>query len=181
MPRYWIIAPVESKPPDLFGKVWQFDLANNLISIGWKELGDVSRMSRDELSKAIARRYSDKPLQTKALYANMIWAFYHEITPGDFVVARRGRKTLAAVGKVSKSGFYAPGKNPAHGHPNFLEVSWQEQPREKSFPSIVFPMPTLAELSETQYQHLLDGSGVPPLSSEAPQGVEDANAFVLEK
>jgi hypothetical protein len=62
MPRYWVIAPVESKPSDLFEKVWQFDLANNLISIGWKQLGDVSKMNREQLSKAIASSYRDKPL-----------------------------------------------------------------------------------------------------------------------
>lgn len=27
VPRYWLIAPVESKPPELFDKVWQFDVA----------------------------------------------------------------------------------------------------------------------------------------------------------
>jgi restriction system protein len=181
MPRYWVIAPVESKPPELFGKVWQFDLANNLISIGWKQLADVSKMSREELSEAVASTYPDKPLQTKGLYANMIWAFYHEVGAGDFVIARRGRKTLAAVGKVSGSAFYAPGRNPAHGHPNFLEVSWQDQPRDKSFPSIVFPMHTLAELSEEQYRNLLEGSGVQPVPSEASEAIEDPNAFVLEK
>jgi hypothetical protein len=31
MPRYWVMAPVESKPPELFDKVWQFDLANDLM------------------------------------------------------------------------------------------------------------------------------------------------------
>jgi hypothetical protein len=75
MPRYWIIAPVESKPPELFDKVWQFDLANNLISIGWEELGDVSKMSREELSVAVASTCPDKPPATKGLYANMLWAF----------------------------------------------------------------------------------------------------------
>jgi hypothetical protein len=54
MPRYWIIAPVEVKPTELFDKVWQFDVANNLISIGWHELGDVSTLSREALSKAVA-------------------------------------------------------------------------------------------------------------------------------
>jgi 5-methylcytosine-specific restriction protein B len=122
MHRYWVMAPVESKPPDLFDKVWQFDLANDLISIGWEELGDVSQMSRDELSKAVAATYPDKPQQTKGLYANMLWAFYHEIRPGDFVIARRGRKTLAAVGTVNESALYTPGKNPAIGHPGFLKV-----------------------------------------------------------
>lgn len=178
MPHYWIIAPIESKPPELFDKVWQFDIANNLISIGWKALGDVSRMSREELSAAVASTYTDKPPSTKALYTNMVWAFYHEISPGDFIIARRGRKTLAGVGKVSRSAFYAPGKSSIHRHPNFLEVSWQEQPRDKVFPSIVFPMHTLSELSDEQFRNLLDRPPVPP---EIPEALEDPNAFVLEK
>ena len=50
MTRYWVIAPTKSNPPELFEKVWQFDLSNGLISIGWRELGDVSKMSKDTLS-----------------------------------------------------------------------------------------------------------------------------------
>jgi len=111
----------------------------------------------------------------------MLWAFYHEIVPGDFVIARRGRKTLAAVGKVIRSAIYAPGKNPATPHhPNFLEVAWQEQPRDKVFPSLVFPMHTLTEISEVQYRNLLEGSGIPTAIPE-PSEVIDQNAFVLEK
>jgi hypothetical protein len=53
----------------------------------------------------------------------MLWVFYYEIGPGDFVIARRGRRTLAAVGKIIQSAIYAPGKNPCTSHPNFLEVS----------------------------------------------------------
>lgn len=181
MPRYWVIAPVESKPPELFDKVWQFDLANDLISIGWKQLGDVSKMNREELSEAIASTYPEKPPPTKGLYANMIWAFYHEISPGDFVIARRGRKTLAAVGKVSQSAFYAPGTNPADGRPNFLKVSWKEQPRDKVFPGVVFPMSTLRELSAEQFGNLVEGSGPRPVPSEAAEATEDPSAFVLEK
>jgi restriction system protein len=180
MPRCWVIAPVESKPPELFDKVWQFDLANNLISIGWRELGDVSKMTREQLSQAVAKTYPDRPPHTKALIGNMIWAFYHEIAPGDFVIARRGRKTLAAVGKVTQSAIYSPGKNPVTGHPNFLGVAWQHEPRDKSFPTVVFPMPTLGNVSEDEYRNLVQGSGTPPLS-ESNQGSEDHNEFVLEK
>jgi restriction system protein len=178
MPRYWVIAPIESKPAELFDKVWQFDLANSLISIGWKELGDVSNESREKLYEAVASTYPDKPQQTKGLYANMIWAFYHEIEPGDFIIARRGRKILTAVGKVTRSAFYAPGKNPDLGHPNFLGVSWQEQPHDKVFPAVVFPMPTLGELSEEQFRNFIEGSGLQPAP---PETVEDPNEFVLEK
>lgn len=181
MPRYWVIAPVESKPPELFDKVWQFDVANNLISIGWTELGDVSKMSREQLSEAIASAYPEKPPQTKGLFGNMIWAFYHEIAPDDLVIARRGRKTLAAAGKVAQSAMYAPGKNPATGHLNYLGVAWQEQPRDRSFPGVVFPMPTLAEISGEQYRNLLEGPGIPAVTSEPSEAIEDPSAFVLEK
>ena len=50
MSRYGGMAPVESKPPELCDEVWHFDLTNDLLSNGWKECGDVSQMSRDDLS-----------------------------------------------------------------------------------------------------------------------------------
>lgn len=181
MLRYWVMAPVESKPQELFDKVWQFDLANDVISIGWKNLGDVSQMSRDELSKAIASTYPEKPQQTKGLYANMLWAFYHEIRPGDFVIARRGRKYLAAVGKVTETAIYSPDKNSAIEHPGFLGVAWQNQPRDKGFSSIVFPMHTLTEISEDKFRNFAESSGMQPALSEAPEALEDPSAFVLEK
>jgi len=180
MSRYWVIAPVESKPADLFEKVWKFDVANNLISIGWTRLGDFSKMSREELSNAVASAYPDKPPATKALVGNMLWAFYHEVVPGDLVIARRGRKTLAAVGKVIQTAVYAPRKNPAIEHPNFMEVAWQDQPRDKVFPSLVFPMFTVSEISEPQYRNLVEGSDIQPVISEPAEAI-DQNAFVLEK
>jgi restriction system protein len=188
MPRRWVIAPVESKNRELFDKVWQFDVANSLISIGWSELGDISKVSREALSDAAAVAYPDKPPATRALYCNMLWNFYHEIGVGDLVVARRGRKNLAGLGKVLRTGFYAPGKNPFlaspdNSHPNFLEVEWQAQPRDKVFPSLVFPMFALWEISDVQYNNLLDGSGIAAAIPTVPEPSEaiDQSAFVLEK
>jgi restriction system protein len=183
MPRYWVIAPVESKKPQLFDNVWQFDVANNLISIGWSELGDISKMSREALSDAVAVAYPDR---AKGLIFNMLWAFYHEIGPGDFVIVRRGQKILAAVGKVVRVAFYAPGRNPFlaspdYSHHNFLEVEWQAQPRDKVFPSLVFPMYTLTEISEVQYHNLLEDPAISTVISEPPIEAIDQNAFVLEK
>jgi hypothetical protein len=103
MPRYWIIAPHESDPPQLFDKVWQYDLANNLISIGWVLLGDVSRLSRTELAEKIASTYPDRK---KGLVTKMIWSFYHDISVGDSL-----QKALMAVGKVSEAAVYSPGKS----------------------------------------------------------------------
>lgn len=182
MPRYWIIAPVEADPREMFDKVWQFDLANNLISIGWKELDDVSKMGKQELANAVASKYPEKPPGAKGLITNMIWNFYHEIEPGDFVIARRGVKKLAGVGKVIQSAVYSPGKNPLIGYPNFLGVSWQEQPRDKDFEDIIFPRRTLAEVSEAEFQEIVTGpTNNGTRENPEPEDVEDQNAFVLEK
>jgi len=181
MSRYWIIAPLQSEPRELFDKVWKFDLDNNLVSIGWKELGDVSSMSRQQLLEAVASTYRKRPPQTKTLFSNMLWAFYHEIGPGDFIIARRGRKTLASVGRVTRLALYAVGRNPFCDHPNFLGVAWENPPREKSFAGIVFPMHTLSESSEEQFQTLLGGSTVQGIVPENREEIEDPSAFVLEK
>jgi restriction system protein len=138
-------------------------------------------MSREQLAAAVTSAYPDKPPAVRSLFRNMIWAFYHEIAPGDLVIARRGRKTPAAVGNVIQSAVYAPGKNPGISHPNFLEVAWQNQPRDKAFPSLVFPMHTLTEISEVQYRNFVEDSGSPPDVFSEPTEAVDQNAFVLEK
>jgi len=180
-PRYWVIAPIESQSAEQFDKVWQFDLANNIITIGWPELGDFTKMSREDLSKAIASTYPDKPPSAKTRLANMLWAFYHEVRPGDSVIARRGRKTLAAVGKVSQSASYEPGRSIYQKHPNYLGVLWDEQPRDKVFPDIVFQMITISEISFEQYNNFLEGSGEKPVPLEDAEKPEDIEAFYLEK
>lgn len=181
MPHYWVMAPVESKPVELFDKVWQFDLTHNVISIGWEQLGDVTGMTRDELADAVASTYPDKPSQTKGLYTNMLWAFYHEMLPGDYVITRRGRKVLAGVGKITGPAAYSPGRNQRVEHRGFIEVAWQAKPRNKSFPSIVFPMHTLAEFSEEQFRSVVEGSCPPIAPPEFESEVEDPSEFVLEK
>jgi restriction system protein len=186
MPRYWVLAPFSSVNQAKYDEVWEFDLENNLISIGWSQLGDVAQQSRDELASAIARHYPTTPLATRSLYANMIWNFYHEIAPGDLVIGRRGRRVLAAIGTVLDRAAFAPGRNPLlttgpDVHSSYLPVDWAEHPRDRLFTTIVFPMHTLSELTEAQYVELAgeviqnDGLSV----TEAQ--IEDRGAFVLER
>jgi len=186
MPCYWVIAPFGSADTNLFDKVWQFDLSNGHISIGWPELGDISQLDKPALQAAVGKTYPSSPPATRTLYANMLWAFHHEMRPGDVVVARRGRKVLAAVGDVVRAGYFAPGKNPtlsdpSNAHSHFLDVRWRDAPRDLQFASIVFPMHTLMELSEEQFQGLLGGNTSASPIAEAPEVLADSNSFVLEK
>jgi restriction system protein len=179
MARYWIVAPTEAHPEERFESIWQFDLTNNLISIGWSELGDVSRMSKAELGNAVAAAYSDRPSGTKGLFTNMIWDFYHEMSPGDTIIARRGLKTIVGIGKVGNSAIYSPGKNPNIGHRNFLNVVWDTGFREKKFSEIMFLRPTITKISEAEFQSLL--SEPLSVSQEEIAATEDFYIFGLEK
>jgi len=54
MTRYWVIAPFHSGDPDVWDAVWAFDLENGVISIGWGEVGDVSRLEKAEIRRVFA-------------------------------------------------------------------------------------------------------------------------------
>lgn len=181
MPRYWVMAPVKSKPLELFDRVWQFDLDHNVISIGWSQLGDVTEMTKDELTEAVSSTYPDRPSHTKGLITNMLWSFYHEMLPGDYVIARRGRKALAGVGKITGSAVHSPGKDHHVEHSGFIEVAWQAQPRDKLFSTFAFPMHTLTEFTEEQFLSVVEDSSHPITQMEIEPEVEDPSEFVLEK
>jgi restriction system protein len=183
MSNYWVIAPVEAKDSKLFDKIWAFDLANNVISIGWSKLGDISNLSKEELLDTFSKAFPEKPTQTKSLCTNMIWSFYHEIKPGDIIIARKGRKTLSAVGKVIQMATYSPGKNPDNSHPHYLGVEWQQEPQNINFDNLVFNIPTLSRYSEMRYRSLLEDSESAD-STECVENDDDvpvSTTFVLEK
>jgi restriction system protein len=87
----------------------------------------------------------------------MIWKFYREISPGDIIVARRGLKVLAGLGRVTARAEYSPDRNPTITHPNFLAVDWLAEPRGKVFPVAVFPIITLKEITEGDFANLTEG------------------------
>lgn len=185
MPRYWVIAPYHADQPEAWEKVWQFDLEHGLISIGWKELGDVSSYSKGDLKQAVDKIYANAPANIRTLYFNMIWAFYHTIQPGDMVIARKGRKKIAAVGTVTSTAYFKDAKAIDSSAPddfyfNHINVRWHDSPRDKKFSRIVFGMQTLYEIDQTQFQSLVEEETT-GFAERLEEGVEDQAEFVLEK
>src|SRR5688572_24655929 len=93
MTKYWVIAPYEANLP-AFEKVWQFDLVNGVISIGWQELGDISTLDKDELRDRYQEKFAGASPGTITRTVNMLWNFFHGIKEGDIVLARKGTKKL---------------------------------------------------------------------------------------
>ena len=90
----------------------------------------------------IERTYPETSTQGQGMYSRMIWDFYHSTKLGDVIVARQGRKRIAAVGTVIRTAYYQPNKNPsalggAGTFPNHIDVRWQDSPRDVGLASRV--------------------------------------------
>ena len=108
-------------------------------------------MNRDVILKAIKAKYPKGMRRRDA--ANMLWTFYHEIKPGDFVIARRGQMILAAIGKVIKTAKYDAEKHSLYGisevtYPYFWKSNGRKSPAIGTIADRVFPRPTIRELSK---------------------------------
>jgi len=185
MVRYWVIAPYSAEDQDQWRKVWEFDKRNSIISIGWRELGDLTVFNRESLRAAIDSSYKDSPSNIRSMYANMIWSFCHEIKPGDMVIARKGLKTIAGVGEVQSAAFYAaPSQLDSNSsdspYSNHIPMKWLPTPIDKSLGRVAFGRMTLYEISNDQYKSLVDDDEASDIE-EKQEGVENITEFVLEK
>jgi len=178
MPRYWVIAPYDSRETEIWEKVWQYDLANGVIAIGWAELGDISTYDEAKLRQAIEDIYPDTKPQWKTWSFNSMWNFWHEIAPGDIVIARRGTKRIAAVGTVTgpafcdkERGYDRVAKLTDDYYSNFITVKWHDFPRDIQFDEPVMSFQTIYEIPEEKYNQLV------------AMGVDttQTHEFVLEK
>lgn len=188
MARFWIIAPYDSGNPELFDIAWAFDLQHSTIALGWSEMGNISQLSREDLEIVFHKTYPEVKSKAAATRdINALWAFYHEIQEGDFVVARRGRKRILAVGKVIVSPYYDEakgherlGEKTERFYSNFLPVSWDNKSIE--FDKQVFSFYTIYEMPEEKFKTLLNNQ--PPKEShdiDEPDLPASETEFALEK
>ena len=185
MSKYWVIAPYDSTIPEIFDKVWEYDLQNKTIALGWIELEDISKLSRPELRAKYVETYGNsiaKSVVTKD--TNALWAFYHEISPGDIIIARRGTKKIIGIGTVTGAPFYDSVKGRErvtnltnNAYSNFIPVKWNE--KEIAFDKIVFSFYTIYRIPEEKYQSLIEGN----LGSDDEEAaiIQQPVEFVLEK
>jgi hypothetical protein len=167
--RYWVIAPYSAEDPETYDRVWEFDLANNLISIGWSALGDIASLDEQKLRAAIDAAYPDPETtaQGRASYFGMLWNFYHEIKPGDIVIARCGRKRIAGVGTVIRKAYHDRGRNvptleTENPYRHHIDVRWHDAPRNKTFDAMTFGLMTVYQIPPEKYQTLVGPRDITP-------------------
>ncbi|MEW4275374.1 restriction endonuclease [Priestia megaterium] len=87
-----------------YGEQEQAALENNIVTIGWSELGDVSKLqNKEELIKLFELTYPNEKPKAVINKASQVWRFKNEIEVGDIVVLPLKQEPAIAVGKVTSN------------------------------------------------------------------------------
>jgi predicted Mrr-cat superfamily restriction endonuclease len=143
----WAIAPFNPET-GLVDQSWKYDQDHGCVAIGWNLFaGDIGAMDRLTLEREVRKLYPDQPGALSSL-----WAFYHRMRVGDYVVARTGRSTALGIGRVTSSAYRddVRGHERAGGYhpwfkPHFRNVTWLSTQQEV-FSHYVFPIATVTQL-----------------------------------
>lgn len=106
-------------------------LENNIVTIGWNELPDLSAVkTRDALAKLYAERWPAAKKMAAANYIGQIWRFIHDIQKGDLVALPLKTQSAVAIGKVKGDYEY---KELAHNIKHIRRVEWLKTIPRSSF------------------------------------------------
>jgi MoxR-like ATPase len=92
--RKWSFSPGQD------AELWDRSVANGEITIGWGELGDLSKYkSIEEMLDAHKKAYGSEREPTNN--ARCTWEFANVMQSGDLIYAKRGRSRLIGIGEVT--------------------------------------------------------------------------------
>lgn len=141
--KYWIYQPGEQ------GRLWDDVYHNNIIAIGWEELGDLKQYnSQEDLAEKISEIYSKKSNPDKL--AN--WEFANVMNIGDIVYVKKGLKDLIGRGIVQSDYYFDDTRSE---YKSVRKIQWTHNGKYKiDFSELgtkQWPQKTLTDISEDKY------------------------------
>lgn len=127
------------------GEYENYSVENNVICIGWQEIGDLSSVkNRESIKKLMAVTYPDKSLNSIANMAGQVYTFVNNITEGDTVLVPSkiypGKIRICIVkGPYCYNGEYthAPHSRPVEWSPRMITISELDMDLRHSLNSIM--------------------------------------------
>lgn len=113
------------------GEYEEFALQNNLVSIDWGSLPDISGIqNRQQLRSVVQNTYPEASSKTLSNWFGQIRSFLHRIKPGDLVGIPLRTRSAIVFGEVRGEYQYEP-SNP-EGARHIREVEWLETDMSKT-------------------------------------------------
>jgi predicted HNH restriction endonuclease len=163
--KHWVIAPYHYDYPETWQRVWAFNQLHGFISLGWRGMRDCSALTKQQIKNRFKTKYPDSKQGQINSDSSMLFKFYNEIEPGHTIVARAGRKSIAAIGTVSRSAYYESSKASSafprnEAYPNHIDVDWHDEPRDLSFDRQVFGLMAIHSISSEKLDSLTNSPSV---------------------
>jgi hypothetical protein len=167
--------------------------AQNVVAIGWIELGDLAALptEREAFKEAVEQAYPAARPMSRAVSTSVLWRFVHEMEVGDTIVSPSKKGGEVMIGRVSGAYTYAVTRSAAFPHQRAVE--WvrvvQRSTLTPAARSEIGALQTLFRITRTaaEFAALRDGIAPPPpapvaepeVSRPAASDLPDA-AFLIE-
>ena len=169
--RYWTMALGEA------GRLWDECQEKGIAAIGWDEfeLGDLTKYPDRESIQKILIEKREGPGPTPSNDALCLFQFSHEMAPGDYIVAKAGRRRLLGVGLVASDYFLDEGRTE---YKHCRRVKWISSHGVELPETLMLGTKTLTDV--TAYENFVNFvrdqyfEPSPPPPSGAPYSVEQA-------
>lgn len=172
MPNYWLLAPGEG------GVLWDRWQADDVGTIGWGEVGDLSEFVDVQ---SLAERVSvARPESGSKKVARMLWQFFKTMKLGDVVFAKRGRSGVYGWGVVTGTYEYHEQDIP---HPYIRSIKWKSVDEVNMPTTLLLPMQTLTQM-DTNLAFLCEMKGayegIPGLDAIECEEISDVDEVEIE-
>lgn len=99
MHKVWLYAPGEN------ASKWDVCLSQNIMCIGWDEMGNLLEYASKKEMAARLQEIYDKPEASFKNDSLALWEFAHEMQAGDIVIVKKGQNQI--IGRGIVEGDYA--------------------------------------------------------------------------
>lgn len=154
-------------------------LSENLIAIGWHEMGDLSDIQndREKLKERFPQIYPNKKPGAAPVACGQIYRFINDVQIGDYVVFPSKSDRKVNIGKITGDSYYTTG---GEHYPRRRSVEWLR----KSIPRTSFSQGALYEIGfamtfftvkdyADEFLAILDKSTITPIINQTDDEEEE--------
>ncbi len=168
--HYWLYAPGEK------ASMWDSFYKDNVMGLGWDELGDLnSYASKEEMAQKLREINGTDSSYKNSVHA--LWQFVHDLKPGDIVFAKKGRTEILGRGVVESD--YEYDENDSGDYPNKRKTHWTHSGSWQS--DEMFAMKTLTDITNyTESREKIESFFITDDEEEDERKVTDYSTYTSE-
>ena len=179
--KYWVGAFGEVKDLDDF-------YYNNIFAIGWDALNDLKEYTnidaqaiKDSIEKALKEKYPGGGKRRPTNDALTCYSFAHDVSKGDVVFLKKGRKKLLGRGIIS-SDYYYDKKRDSKKH--VRKIGWKQKGEWPT--NCTLPIKTLTDITKDTdlikyLEGLMNGPPVTPTTNGDSKGEDQLIELLTKK